>query len=841
MSSATPKITNARRAAGAAAARRSAQRVTALALALFFLSGASSLIYEVAWVRLLSLAFGVSVYAVSTVLSVFMGGLALGSWLYGRRATRSPRIAALAQLDVHPALLLYAALQAGIGVYALLTPALFSGLTGLYAWVGRGAALGPTSAAILRIALAALALLVPTVLMGGTLPALSQFLAREPAARGRTIGNLYAINTLGAVLGTLAAGLLLIRFVGTSAAIYAAALIDLLVAAAAIWWLRGMYLEPQPGLAPAAERAGAARPSSRKGKRAATHSQPGDISAVQAAAPSSAPNARQRRLILAGYGLSGFAALGYQVVWTRLLAIFTLNAVFSFTIMLATFLAGLALGSALMSRRIDRVQRPLALFGALQLAIGLCGVLVLFVFAKLPTLVQIFASIPDYVTALGAELFTAAITLLLPTLLIGATFPVAARVLGSQPAAQQNQELDTHDSPERGSVGDGIGRLYAVNTLGAMLGSLVAGFVLIPTIGMQHSALALATLNLAIGALTLLAGQPAGMRSRRAIGGVGATIAAAAVAAALLPPGFYLGFREGATSQLIFYKEGVDATVAVFEVKQPPLKVSFVNGRNEVPTDAQSMRAFYVLGHLPALLRPNAQQALMVSFGNGIATGAMARHHIPHIQAVELVEGQVEAAQLYSAENRHVLDNPAVQIAHEDGRNVLLRSPVRYDIITADATHPINTSSWALFTHEFYGLVRQHLADDGVFIQWLPFHDLASQDFRDIVKTFQSTFPHTSLWYTGGPHTFLVATPQPLTRADVLGLDARLADSAAGADLGDSRKLASDLLMEEDAVMRYTAGARVVTDDNAFFLPAKDADAILESFVPYAQAGQGQP
>jgi spermidine synthase len=830
MSSATPKITNARRAAGAAAARRSTQRVTALALALFFLSGASSLIYEVAWVRLLSLAFGVSVYAVSTVLSVFMGGLALGSWLFGRRATRPPRIAALAKLDVHPALLLYAALQASIGVYALLTPALFAGLTGLYAWAGRGAALGPTSAAVLRIALAALALLVPTILMGGTLPALSQFLARDPAARGRTIGNLYAINTLGAVLGTLAAGLLLIRFVGTSAAIYAAALIDLLVAAAAIWWLRGMYLEPQPGLAPAAERAGEARLSSRKGKRAAALSQPGDNSAVQAGAP----DARQWRLILAGYGLSGFAALGYQVVWTRLLAIFTLNAVFSFTIMLATFLAGLALGSALMSRRIDRVQRPLALFGALQLAIGLCGVLVLFVFAKLPTLVQIFASIPDYVTALGAELFTAAITLLLPTLLIGATFPVAARVLGSQPAAQQNQELDTHDSPERGSVGDGIGRLYAVNTLGAMLGSLVAGFVLIPTIGMQHSALALATLNLAIGALTLLAGQPAGMRSRRAIGGVGATIAAAAVAAALLPPGFYLGFREGATSQLIFYKEGVDATVAVFEVKQPPLKVSFVNGRNEVPTDAQSMRAFYVLGHLPALLRPNAQQALMVSFGNGIATGAMARHHIPHIQAVELVEGQVEAAQLYSAENRHVLDNPAVQIAHEDGRNFLLRSPVRYDIITADATHPINTSSWALFTSEFYGSVKEHLADDGVFIQWLPFHDLSLDDYRAIVRTFQHTFPHTTLLYTGGVHTFLLATPEPLTRAQLAALDAQIKATGVGDDLGDSQRLASDMLMDEQGVAAYTSGAYLVYDDSAFFIPMKNEQEILESFAPFA-------
>jgi spermidine synthase len=281
--------------------------------------------------------------------------------------------------------------------------------------------------------------------------------------------------------------------------------------------------------------------------------------------------------------------------------------------------------------------------------------------------------------------------------------------------------------------------------------------------------------------------------------------------------------------------------VAVFHVEQPELKISFVNGRSEVPTDPQSMRAFYLLGHLPALLRPDAKSALMVSFGNGIATGALSQHAIPRIQAVELVAEQVEAARLYQQENRGVLDYPGLKITIEDGRNYLLRSDERFDIITADATHPVNTSSWALFTREFYSLAQQHLADGGVFIQWLPFHDLSSRDYRDIVKTFQSVFPHTSLWYTGGPHTFLVATPQPLTRADILGLDARLKDSDAGADLGDSRKLADDLLMEENAVTKYTAGARVVTDDSAFFLPAKDEEAILRSFAPYAQVGQGQP
>ncbi|HEU5088003.1 MAG TPA: fused MFS/spermidine synthase, partial [Roseiflexaceae bacterium] len=388
MSSATPKITNARRAAGAAAlTQHLVERTRLLALGLFFVSGVSALIYEVAWVRMLSLSFGVSVYAVSTVLSVYMGGFALGSWLFGRRASHPLALAWAARFNLPPALVRYVALQAGIGVYALLTPALFGGLTTLYAAAGQSGMLSPASGAVLRIVLAVLALVVPTTLMGGTLPVLSQYLASWRPGRARVIGSLYAANTLGAVLGTLAAGLVLIRFAGTHAAIYVAAVLDLLVALVAVRALRG--IEPE-GAAESATDATAdtriqapPRPLSRKQKRNAARAEAAAASVpAQAAAPITA---RQRQIVLWGYALSGFAALGYQVVWTRLLSIFTLNAVFSFTIMLATFLAGLAIGSSVLAGRSAKVRRPLTVFGALQLATGISAILVLFVFAKLPT------------------------------------------------------------------------------------------------------------------------------------------------------------------------------------------------------------------------------------------------------------------------------------------------------------------------------------------------------------------------------------------------------------------------------------------------------------------------
>ena len=377
-----------------------------------------------------------------------------------------------------------------------------------------------------------------------------------------------------------------------------------------------------------------------------------------------------------------------------------------------------------------------------------------------------------------------------------------------------------------------IGRLYAFNTLGAMLGSCVAGFVLIPLIGLQWSALILALLNIGVGTAALVAQSPVPKWQ------LGAAWAVAVVAALLLPPGVYLGFREGAIPQLKFYREGADATVAVFQVDRPPLKISFVNGRNEVPTDHDSMQAFYMLGHLPPLLHPEARSALMVSFGNGIATGTMSRHGVSRIHAVELVAEQVEAAKLYTEENHNVLAYPGLSITIEDGRNYLLRTGERFDIITADATHPVNTSSWALFTREFYALAQQRLAPGGVFVQWLPFHDLSQRDYRDIVRTFQSVFPHTTLWYTGGSHTFLVATPETLTRAQVEAMAQRLKDEGFAGDFGDEKTFVGDFLMDEAAVARYSSDARVVTDDAAFFIPSRDFDAIRASIEEYRQASR---
>jgi spermidine synthase len=821
---------------------------TGLVLAIFFVSGASGLIYEVAWFRLLSLSFGVSVYAASAVLTAFMGGLALGSWVFGKITAHwqqndpSKRRSTAASL-----LRLFALIEIGVALFAFATPPLFAGLTSLYVWIAREARPDPFVYNAVRTALATLALVPPTFLMGGTLPVLAHLLAAQEQDRGQRLGLLYAINTFGGVLGALTAGLLLIPSLGVNGSLYLGGALDLAIAGLSFWLARHWQTErdvPAPVAPPAPSQPA---PQSRRTTRTASARASGGRTIVttnismrlahngavpglqiQSAVNRSASILKPTQLALIGYALSGFAALGYQVVWTRTLAIFSLNAVYSFTIMLVTFLIGLAAGSAWMGRRIDRHPQPLALFGWLQIGIGMCAVIALYAFARMPTLLDMFTARTSFLASLWAEFFAAAVIMIVPTLLMGAVFPVVARLY----TAPSPTDASVATVPDQKGVGSRIGRLYALNTVGATLGACMAGFVFIPLIGLQRSSLLLVALNLIIGAVAVLMASPASGERLRLAGVAGATM----LAVALLPPGVYLGFREGVIPELVYYREGVDATVAVFKVKYPPLKMSFVNGRSEVPTDKHSMRAFHLLGHLPALIRPDAHNALMISFGNGIASGAMATHPIPRIHAVELVAEQVEAARLYEVENRGVLDRSGFQITIEDGRNYLLRSTERYDIITADATHPINSSSWALFTQEFYTMVRDHLADNGVFIQWLPFHDLSERDYRDIIHTFQSVFPHTTLWYTGATHSFLVATPYPLTRDQILALDAQLRGSAAGADLGDSRLLAADLIMHADEVAAFAAHGRIVHDDRAFFIPAMDRDRILAALEPYARA-----
>ena len=766
--------------------------------------------------RQLSLIFGVSIYAVSAVLTAYMAGLALGSYGFGHCIDRVT--------DRGQVLRIYGSVEAGTGLTALLLPLALSGTTSLYVWIARRLTLTFYGLSLMRFALSSLVLIVPTTLMGATLPVLSRFVLRSQEQLGLEVGGLYAVNTLGAVVGASATGLFLIRLLGAARSTWLAVALNLLVGAMA--WRMALRVPLEEELVWRRKRRKVEdRGAERRGREGSVERYPSQVV----------------RLVLAGFALSGFVSLGYEVLWSRILAMHSFNAIYSFSIVLTTFLGGLALGSGIASRWVDRGKGLLRAFGLLELGIGLSAILFLFVFAKLPTIsmriCELLGPAVDPLKAIIFEFTLSLMAIFIPTLLIGAVFPVVSKVYARG----------------TGRIGRAIGELYAANTLGAILGSFVAGFVLIPLLGLQRSVSLLAMINLFIGSAALLFDPCAGRQDRpraegglqpvpskvlvpfRAYGPIALSVILAAAMLSSLPQGMYLGFREGPGEHLIFYKEGIDSTVAVFHVKDKDFKVSFVNGRMEVPTDNLSMQTFHLLGHLPLLLHPDPQQVLVLSFGNGIVSSAIAQHReVQRIDAVDLSSEMIEASRKYAEENNNVLDDPRLHIIIEDARNYLLRTDKRYDVITADATHPMNSCSWALFTRQFYQLNRAHLKPGGIMIQWLPLHDLALGDYKRIVKTFKSIFPHTTLWQMDNPystHTVLLGTPEQLS-LDVRAIDARLDGAEISPVLGKAERLPTHFLMDEEAIDRYTAGVNIVTDDNAYFMPQEDVPTILASFSP---------
>ena len=748
-------------------------------LLFFFLSGISGLVYQIAWVRQASLTFGVSVYAYSAVLGAYMIGLALGSYVMGRRIDDSVR-----------PLRTYAILEIGIAVLAVISTYLLTSLNGLYAAFSHAVEPGLASLTLLRLVLSIVALTPATFMIGATLPIMSRVYATRSGQVGSDVGRLYVFNTIGGALGCLLAGIYFIRVLGLRETIFLGAALNLLVALGALLFAR---FETR--------RSDEEQPAPSKAELGEVFSIPDRQERVLSGVEVASTNQVALRYVAAAYAVSGFVALGYELVWARILYIHTSHAVYSFSLMLAVYLFGLATGSAAGTWWLRRHRATLAQFGVLQLSVGLLAILILFVFAALPA-VQRSDLLGEY--TIPYELSIAFITLFPPALLMGVLFPVVGSLYTRERTAD---------------VGLRIGTVNALNTLGAIVGSLGVGFVLIPLLGLRNTSVSLSAVNLVLGAGALWLAA----RHRPRLRWVPLPVAGVAIAATLIvPPGVYLGAYADAAANLIFYKEGVETTVAVLEMPEENFKISFVNGRDEVPTDPISMRAFRLLGHLPPILRPNARNALVLSFGNGIATGTLNTHGIPVIDAVDLSREMIEAAELYGEENYDVLNSDRLRLHVEDARNFLLRSDEQYDIITTDATHPVNASSWALFTEEFYELVRSRLSADGVFMQWLPIHGLKESDYRTIIRTVWHVFPNTTLWSTGGTHSYVVATPAPLTRESLSVALARASDNPIVLkDLGPPLSIAGYLSMSDMVLARYVGFGPAATDNNAYFMPVR--------------------
>ncbi len=772
------------------------QRLTLIII--FLLSGMAALIHQLVWMRQAMLLFGGSIYAYSAVFVAVMGGAAFGSYWLSHWADR-----------VKSPLVIYALLQLGLALLGALAPFALLAMLPLYTTIAQWFVIGSAWINATRVYFAILGLVTPSLLIGATLPFMARAFVQQAERVGSKVGQLYAVYMAGAALGTGLTGLVLLPSLGAYETAYVAAGLNGLAALGALWIARRQFRLPS-------EQAKRARRLPRLKKLSPTPeapaaSMPGMLSITP-------------KFVFVAYTLSGFIALGYTVIWLRILSTFTVNTVFSFSISLSTFLLALAVGSGISAWWARRRSTTMMHFAHVEILIGLTAMFTLFILAWTPNWGGLETIFPNNLLThtLVLEFLLGLLTIFVPTALQGALFPLVT-------------SLYTQESAD--AVGKQVGRIATFHTVGAILGALIVGFVAIPLIGLQATAATLSVINLIIGVVASWLSLTHSAQSRLLPQG-GLALGIALIL--LLPPGYYLGFHQKSTMQMKFYAEGPETIVAVFDTADQKSKVALVSGRDQVTTDSISLRAFRLLGHLPALLNPEAQSALMLGFGNGIVTGSLNSHNLTRIDTVDPSADQFKAAELYQQENYNVLHSQALHKFVEDERNFLAQTPDSYDIITTDILHPVNANRWLLFTQEFYNSVAIHLTPDGVFMQWLPFDQLSETDYKQIIRTFQTTFPNATLWYTGGSNTFLLATPYPLTKDRLLAMLGRGSpgDTVVPDDLGTSAEIASYLVMDADALRTYGGSGPLAIDKSAFFLPHAEETAKLRQML---QTGQKAP
>lgn len=726
-------------------------------LIIFLLSGIPALIYEVVWVRLLALAFGTTTGATALVIGAFMAGLGFGSIYWGKRVDASPRPVRL-----------FGLLQFGIAITSFIIIIIFKNMPAIYRVLFFLLDTGSSVSLIFIFIISFILMFVPTFLMGGTFPVMSKAFIQRNTDIGSGIGTLYAVNTCGGIIGAGAAGFVLIAQTGLTITQGIALAINLMLSIITI-------------------KISVTKNSENKGAKS-TEKIFSD---------------RVRRFILIVAGFTGFAGLAYEILWIRALAIFLPNSTYTFSSVLIIFLTGITIGSIVYTKFLNTIKRHFFLLAGMQAFIGAYAIVTTLFLHRLPGLLFTFSRIliiPLFKIALPSMLL-ASVIMLIPTIFMGISFPLICKIY--------NKSINR--------LGSGVGNVYFYNTIGSVVGSLGAGFLLIPFVGVLTSIVFIALLNFVVGSVLVFL-QPS-VKGRALLFWPGAGVAALLVLWALiltprlyiLPPSLYVGYADA--DEVLYYKETRDGTVIVREDPQTKVRGCHVNNSTVIGTSYDGLKVVKMLGHLPFLVNPRAQNALIIGFGIGVTTAAIARHDLEYIDCVEICPGVREAAHFFTKFNDNVQSDPAVNFISGDGRNYLLLTEKKYDVISCDPTHPI-LGSGNLYTKEYFELCKEHLADNGVVVQYLPFHKMSPKEFRSLVKTFTEVFPHASVWL-GHSHGILLGTDHLLyiDFQEIKKLVSRIQDDI----LNDPYLLATALLFDEEDARNFGARARVHTDDHPFF------------------------
>jgi spermidine synthase len=717
-------------------------------LLLFFCSGVCGLAYQVLWLRLLSLVFGVTVYAASTVLAAFMAGLAVGSVLAGRVISR-----------VRRPLVVFGAAEILIGIAAVLTPFELEAASMLYE---RLYPLSGGSLAVLTIArllTGLVVLLVPTMLMGMTLPVLSASSVVRGSAFGSRVSALYAVNTAGAVAGAALTGFYLIGAIGIQRSFVLGAFLNIAVGLIALALDR--RVEEEDGST--------------------------DKATTSATAPRAAGTGPATRAVSTVILLSGLVALALEIVWFRMLVQYLAATTYAFTTMLATVLAGIAIGGALAVALLRRRYDWTAGLAQIQLATAL---------AVLGSAILLGRSYAAGWRTTG-EWQASAAAILPVSILMGLSFPIALQL-----AASQAVHASSFDLARR------VGRLYSLNVLGAIIGALVGGFLLIPLLGTRRALIAMAAVY-AASALLLIWGHP---RRTRLLAMFAAAVLLLVMLARAVPDPFAAAYarRYGRDMREFWREEGVQTAVSVHASEfRRSLYLDGLHQANDTPDMVALHRS---IGHLPMVLHPHPRNVLVIGLGGGATAGAVSQYGDARVRIVELSDSVRKAASFFAHINYDVLNRPNVRLRVDDGRNFLLLSNETFDVITADIIQPVHAGAGNLYSREYFTLVSEALEDDGIALQWIGRRPMAQYSL--IMRTFLNVFPHATLWLDGN---LMVGSKRPLqiSPASFAAKRARSETAAALDEIGltSFEALTRWYAAGPDAMRRFVGPGPLLTDD----------------------------
>jgi len=772
-----------------------------------FLSGFSALVYEVAWLRLMSLTLGSTAYATSCALAIFLLGLAVGAYLGGRLAD---------SLSLRP-LKIYALVEVGIGLSAaIVSPVLAAAPTMILGFNFHGS-FGQIDPVVLIAIFSCILLLLPTTLMGATLPFILKQIG-EYAPPHKCFGHIYGFNTLGAVFGSLAAAFVGFGYLGIYRTIIAAVLINCVIGL--LSFIVSLCL-----------------PRFTKPESKCSLPLDADLSSSIKTNTSSENHISLGLVCLLAFS-SGYSSLTFEVVWVKLLCIYNSSLTYAFTVMISTFLLGLGLGSLIYEKLIEKKDKStpdrLLRFANLQYltAIASSGCLIGIPVCLLLSM-RVYRSHGNILTdpfhTLQILFLNSIICILLPATLMGTLFPI----LGTMAASSGQRRFASR-----------VGIVYAVNTLGCILGSIISGLILVPLIGSYDTFQLAILLAVLCSAWVVSKDSRLGRNKKLAMTLLPVVLAICFYLFVKFP--FHHFVHAFGKDRMLSYGEDTTGTIFVIYFADINAKQIVVNGTTLSTTVLPARRYMRMLGHLPVLLHPDPKRVMIACFGTGTTAGAASVHpEVKHLDIVELSNLMIKNGSLFSDTNHNVLKNPKTRVYIADARHFLLAHNTKFDIISMEPPPPIHAGVVSLYTTEFYKLVAARLNDNGVFAQWVPLEDTPAVLWKMMLQSGLKVFPYTSIWLPFSGEALLIASKSPI-RFDTTEIRKRILGSptvqASLKDVGfdDPESILSTYIMSDKSLRNFVGDVSDVSDDRPsleFFFPYLGACLRNSDILKYASLG----